>query len=116
MSMNPPSLPASDALNVVTHTEATLLNMFADFLRERVKPSSPSKSAIDGEAVTETTEMLSRREIEVLKLIEAGLSNREIAQRIVVEPGTVKRHVHNILGKLNARNRTEAVTKARELL
>jgi LuxR family transcriptional regulator, maltose regulon positive regulatory protein len=91
--------------------------MFADFLRERVKPANPL--AADGVAVTgatETMEMLSRREIEVLKLIEAGLTNREIAQRIVVEPGTVKRHVHNILGKLNARNRTEAVVKARELL
>jgi LuxR family maltose regulon positive regulatory protein len=56
---------------------------------------------------------LSKRESEVLQLIEAGLTNREIARRIVVEHGTVKRHVHNILGKLNARNRTEAVLKAR---
>jgi DNA-binding NarL/FixJ family response regulator len=100
-------------MSPVTHTEATLLNMFADFLRERVKPLTPTT----GDATpAEITETLSRREIEVLKLIEAGLTNREIAQRIVVEPGTVKRHVHNILGKLNARNRTEAVVKARELL
>ena len=56
---------------------------------------------------------LSRREVEVLQLIEEGLTNREIAQRIVVEQGTVKRHVHNILSKLNARNRAEAVAKAR---
>ena len=56
---------------------------------------------------------LSRREVEVLQLIEEGLTNREIAQHIVVEQGTVKRHVHNILSKLNARNRTEAVAKAR---
>jgi LuxR family maltose regulon positive regulatory protein len=96
----------------VTHTEAKLLNMFADFLRERVKPAPPQ---VDDSA-SEVNESLSRREIEVLRLIEAGLTNREIAQRIVVEPGTVKRHVHNILGKLNARNRTEAVAKARELL
>ncbi len=102
-----------NAMNPVTHTEATLLNMFADFLRERVKPLA---AAVGDATPVETTEMLSRREIEVLKLIEAGLTNREIAQRIVVEPGTVKRHVHNILGKLNARNRTEAVAKARELL
>ena len=94
----------------VTHTEAKLLNMFADFLRERVQPNS---LASENEGMTET---LSRREIEVLRLVKAGLTNREIAQRIVVEPGTVKRHVHNILGKLNARNRTEAVAKAHELL
>jgi len=58
-------------------------------------------------------ELLSKREIEVLQLIEAGLTNREIAQRIIVETGTVKRHVHNILSKLNARNRIEAVALAR---
>ena len=99
-----------NAMTPVAHAEAKLLNMFADFLRERVQPNSPA-SADDG-----MTETLSRREIEVLRLVKAGLTNREIAQRIVVETGTVKRHVHNILGKLNARNRTEAVAKARELL
>ncbi len=61
-----------------------------------------------------TSENLSKRELEVLSLIEAGLTNRQIAQRIIVETGTVKRHVHNILGKLNARNRTEAVARVRE--
>ena len=59
-------------------------------------------------------ETLSKREMEVLMLIEAGLTNRQIAQRIIVETGTVKRHVHNILGKLNARNRVEAVERVRE--
>ena len=58
-----------------------------------------------------TPENLSKRELEVMSLIEAGLTNRQIAQRIIVETGTVKRHVHNILGKLNARNRTEAVAR-----
>jgi DNA-binding NarL/FixJ family response regulator len=61
-----------------------------------------------------THENLSKREMEVLMLIEAGLTNRQIAQRIIVETGTVKRHVHNILGKLNARNRVEAVARVRE--
>ena len=53
---------------------------------------------------------LSAREQEVLALVRAGLSNREIAGRIYVATGTVKRHLHNILGKLNARNRAEAVS------
>lgn len=53
---------------------------------------------------------LSLREREVLDLVRAGLSNREIAGRIYVAPGTVKRHLHNILGKLNARNRAEALS------
>ncbi|MEO6063751.1 MAG: helix-turn-helix transcriptional regulator [Thermoflexales bacterium] len=53
---------------------------------------------------------LSVREQEVLALVRAGLSNREIAGRIYVATGTVKRHLHNILSKLNARNRAEAVS------
>jgi ATP/maltotriose-dependent transcriptional regulator MalT len=57
---------------------------------------------------------LSAREQEVLALVRAGLSNREIAGRIYVATGTVKRHLHNILGKLHARNRAEAVSAYEE--
>jgi ATP/maltotriose-dependent transcriptional regulator MalT len=45
----------------------------------------------------------------------AGLSNLEIANRLVVSPGTVKTHVHHICGKLGVVNRTQAVVKARDL-
>ncbi len=58
---------------------------------------------------------LSPRELEVLRLMVAGQSNRQIAAQLVVVPGTVKAHVHNILHKLDARNRTQAVVKARAL-
>lgn len=51
---------------------------------------------------------LTQREREVLKLIGYGLSNREIAQRLYIEIGTVKNHVHKILKKLNVANRYEA--------
>jgi LuxR family transcriptional regulator, maltose regulon positive regulatory protein len=51
----------------------------------------------------------------VLRLIAAGLSNREIAAKLVITVGTVKRHVNNILVKLDASNRTHAVAHAREL-
>ena len=60
-------------------------------------------------------EPLSEREIEVLRLVTAGLSNREIAGRLFISPGTAKTHVHNLCGKLGARNRTEAATRAKEL-
>ncbi|MFN2202337.1 MAG: LuxR C-terminal-related transcriptional regulator [Caldilineaceae bacterium] len=60
-------------------------------------------------------EPLTPRETEVLELISAGLSNREIADYLVIAPGTVKKHTGNIYGKLGVSNRTEAVARAREL-
>lgn len=60
-------------------------------------------------------EPLSGRELEVLRLVTAGLSNREIAAKLVISPGTAKTHIHNICGKLGVRNRTEAAIQAKEL-
>jgi LuxR family maltose regulon positive regulatory protein len=60
-------------------------------------------------------ERLSERELEVLRLVSAGLSNREIAAKLYLSPGTIKTHIHNICGKLGASNRTRAVTLARDL-
>lgn len=60
-------------------------------------------------------EPLSQREIEVLRLVTAGLSNREIAGELVISPGTAKTHIHNLCGKLGVRNRTEAAMRAKEL-
>ncbi len=58
---------------------------------------------------------LSERELEVLHLMANGASNDEIAERLVIAVSTVKRHVSNILGKLTASNRTQAVSRAREI-
>jgi LuxR family maltose regulon positive regulatory protein len=60
-------------------------------------------------------ESLSERELEVLRLITAGLSNREIAEKLIISLGTAKTHVHNVCGKLGVRKRTEAATRAKEL-
>lgn len=58
-------------------------------------------------------EPLSDREREVLILIAQGLSNRDIAEKLVLSEGTIKNHVSNILNKLQAENRTHAVDIAR---
>jgi LuxR family maltose regulon positive regulatory protein len=60
-------------------------------------------------------EPLSQREQEVLKLIAAGLTNREIAEALVISAETVKKHTSSIYGKLRVGNRTEAASRAREL-
>jgi ATP/maltotriose-dependent transcriptional regulator MalT len=60
-------------------------------------------------------EPLSEREREVLRLVAAGLPNREIAERLIVAEGTIKTHLHNICGKLGAANRVQAIARAREL-
>jgi DNA-binding NarL/FixJ family response regulator len=58
---------------------------------------------------------LSRRELDVLELIARGVSNKRIGVRLGVTEGTVKSHVNNILGKLSASDRTDAVTRALKL-
>ena len=60
-------------------------------------------------------EPLSERELEVLRLIAAGYSNQEIADRLIIAQGTVKRHINNIYGKLQVGSRTQAVAAARDL-
>jgi ATP/maltotriose-dependent transcriptional regulator MalT len=58
---------------------------------------------------------LSEREIEVLRLVAAGLSNRDIGQRLFISEKTVKTHLSNIMGKLGVSNRTQAVDQGRAL-
>jgi LuxR family transcriptional regulator, maltose regulon positive regulatory protein len=60
-------------------------------------------------------EALSSREQEILELLAAGLTNREIAEQCVISPETVKKHVSSIAGKLGVSNRTEAAARARSL-
>ena len=60
-------------------------------------------------------ESLTEREYEVLQLLGQGLSNKEMAKRLCLTEGTVKTHVHNVLGKLGAQSRTHAVARGREL-
>lgn len=58
---------------------------------------------------------LSEREIEVLRLVARGATNREIAATLFIAEGTVRNHLTNILGKLGVSDRTQAAVKAKEL-
>lgn len=66
-------------------------------------------------APTIPTILLSDRELEVLQLVAAGLSNNEIAARLVVTTSTVKKHLEHIYDRLNVSSRTHAVARGREL-
>jgi ATP/maltotriose-dependent transcriptional regulator MalT len=78
--------------------------------------SAAAGSARQPAALAQTlVEPLSEREIEVLRLIAAGLSNQEIADRLIIAPGTVKRHINNLYGKLQVGSRTQAIAAARDL-
>jgi ATP/maltotriose-dependent transcriptional regulator MalT len=60
-------------------------------------------------------EELTKRELSILKRLESGLSNKEIAEAIFVSEGTLKWHLHNVYGKLSVKNRSGAMTRARAL-
>lgn len=82
------------------------LSPHADRAGPRAPHVSPSLPSLDP---------LSARELEVLRLLARGASNQDIAEELVVALDTAKRHVSNILSKLGASNRTQAVMWARDL-
>jgi LuxR family maltose regulon positive regulatory protein len=67
------------------------------------------------QAAAALLEPLSPREQEILERLAAGLTNREIAEQLVISLETVKKHTGSIYGKLDVRSRTEAAAKARVL-
>jgi DNA-binding NarL/FixJ family response regulator len=93
---------AGDALLAPAVTRR-LLDRFAD----RLPPADDARHA----GLAELTE----REVEVLKLVARGLSNREIAERLFLAEPTVKTHVSHVLDKLDLRDRAQAVVLAYEL-
>jgi len=105
-----PSEKLAEAVRVAARGETFLqpsvaAKVVAEFARLSRKTVGTGNSVI---------EPLSEREIEILRLIAKGASNREIAGALFLAEGTVKNHVSNILGKLEVRDRTQAALKAKD--
>jgi LuxR family maltose regulon positive regulatory protein len=81
--------------------------LLAAFKDERPEPTASSEGLL--------VEPLSQRELEILALVAAGWSNRQIAEELYLAVGTVKKHLNNIFGKLQVERRTQAVARAKEL-
>lgn len=100
---------------------AVLLAMASQGLMLCVLQSSPSPVYAESEAEDDfpapglMDEPLTERELEVLALLAAGLSNKEIADRLIIAVGTVKVHVKNIFAKLKVNRRIKAIEQAKEL-
>jgi len=77
---------------------------------EFARLASPSSAVTEG-----LIEPLSEREVEILKLVSQGLTNKEIANKLFLAEGTVKNYVTSILQKIDVRDRTQAAIRAREL-
>jgi DNA-binding NarL/FixJ family response regulator len=100
-----------DAVRIIAAGEALLApavtrRLISEFTRLRPKP--------EGAPSTPVLATLTPRETQVLRLVAEGLSNTEIAARLVVTEETVKTHVSRMLSKLGLRDRTQAVVTAYE--
>jgi LuxR family maltose regulon positive regulatory protein len=89
-----------------------LARVLAAFDESAMDDPLKSKESV---STTLMVEPLTQRELEILKLLNAGQSNQEIAQALVISPLTVKRHASNIYTKLGVSGRLKAVTKAKTL-
>ncbi|HEX4714989.1 MAG TPA: LuxR C-terminal-related transcriptional regulator, partial [Ktedonobacteraceae bacterium] len=100
-------------------SEAMALGSMPDYLRKLVTvyevEQQESENTSSPPPAQPLLEPLSERELEVLHLVAAGLSNQEISERLFLALGTVKGHTHKIFGKLGVQRRTEAIARAREL-
>ena len=81
--------------------------------QEERQAATPQPPEAPGAGELKPTD-LTDRELEVLRLIARGATNREIAETLVISEGTVKNHISNILSRLNVRDRTQAAIYARD--
>ena len=89
-----------DAIRAVHHGEARLHPDITRKLMQQVSQAQPMSQEIPSDELTE-------RELDVVRLVAMGRSNREIAEQLFISEKTVKTHISNILGKLNLEHRTQ---------
>lgn len=100
-----------EAIRVTARGEYFLQpSITAKVVSEFARISRPARKNFDNLA-----DPLSNRELEVLRLVATGASNKEIADQLVISEGTVKNHLSNILNKLSVKDRMQAVLKAQDL-
>ena len=99
-----------------------LASLLGEVIKQVIEPAYarglPNVIAAERKIPTNDTEMsgvLSDREIEVLRLLAEGMSNITIADRLSIGLATIKMHVHHIIEKLEVKDRSQAVYRAREL-
>ena len=80
--------------------------------REQARFPAPAEPAVRGPVALAKAPPLTEREREILRLVSAGLQNKEIAQKLGISLATVRNHVHNILEKLEVHSKLEAVSLA----
>lgn len=97
-----------DIIRLAKKGEAHVSTRMAGLMMERLFRLARMFSAVEDKTAYDVR--LTARELEVLHFISEGLTNQEIAARLVVEVGTVKNHVHRILEKLNVSSRQEAAS------
>ena len=107
-------LSEAAARGIMPDYVAKLLAAFAGLTKDE-GPTTKLASSVTRSGLSSLVEPLSPRELEILKLITQGLSNREIGERLFLALDTVKGHNRRIFDKLQVQSRTEAIARAREL-
>jgi LuxR family maltose regulon positive regulatory protein len=90
-------------------------DVYQDYVAQILKAFPQAQPAPLSAAQEQLVEPLTNRELEVLALLAQQLSNKEIAEKLVISKGTVTQHTHNIYRKLNVSSRWQAVTEAEGL-
>ncbi len=103
------------AVQRVREGESSLDPDLADRLLRRLATENGGRRGARSTDADPTVDSLTPRELEVLRLMQRGNTNRQIADTLFISGGTVKRHVENIIAKLGVSDRTQAVVRALEL-